>query len=172
MRLVAILILLSLSAASPAAAEMYKCKGSDGKTLYTSDPSQCPGKKAHDLQGQVQSVERSTPPASRRPGPTASPGFADSERGQWLQKKLEAEAALREGRARLGYLQRMVTACNRGAELYVEDDDTGIRSGYPCHLVKEDHAAAVQTVERAEHYLAEGLEEECRRAGCLPGWIR
>jgi hypothetical protein len=24
----------------------------------------------------------------------------------------------------------------------------------------------------AEEYLREGLEDECRQAGCLPGWLR
>ena len=28
------------------------------------------------------------------------------------------------------------------------------------------------TEEEAERYLREGLEEDCRRSGCLPGWLR
>lgn len=172
MRLAATLIFLCLATASAAGAEMYKCQGADGKTLYTSDPSQCPGTRVHDLKGQVQSVERSVPTPARRRSAAASAAESEAGRNQWRQKKREAEAVLRESRSRLAYLEKMVTACNRGAELYVEDDDTGIRKGYPCHLVKEDHAATIQSVATGEQYLAEGLEEACRRSGCLPGWIR
>ena len=172
MRFAATLIFLCLATAGTASAEMYKCQGADGKTLYTSDRLQCPGARAHDLKGQVQSVERSAPAPSRRRSPAASAAQDEAGRNRWLQKKREAEAVLHESRQRLLYLERMVTACNRGAELYVEDEDTGIRKGYPCHLVKEDHAATIQSVAQGEQYLAEGLEDACRRSGCLPGWIR
>ena len=66
----------------------------------------------------------------------------------------------------------MVKACNRGAELYVEDGSTGIRDGYSCNRVKEERGEVAASVTQTEYFLAEGLEEECRRAGCLPGWIR
>jgi hypothetical protein len=171
-RLAVSLIFLCLATASAVNAEMYKCQGPDGKTLYTSDRSQCPGTQVHDLKGQVQSAGSSAPARTRRRSPAASPAANEAGRRQWQQKKREGEAVLRESRSRLAYLEKMVTACNRGAELYVEDDDTGIRKGYPCHLVKEDYATAIQTVAKGEQFLAEGLEEACRRSGCLPGWIR
>jgi hypothetical protein len=38
--------------------------------------------------------------------------------------------------------------------------------------VRRDYASLEKQQEETRAYLDEGLEEECRRAGCLPGWIR
>ena len=174
MRNATIVLVVSFGLASPAFGEIYKCQGPDGKTLYTTDRSQCPGSDAHDLKGQVQSVDSSASAPPRRSLPAAR-GDADSEaiqRASWQAKKRNAEATLAEERERLRYLERMVTACNRGADLYVEDEDTGIRHGYSCDNVKAERVESAGLIQRAESFLAEGLEDECRRAGCLPGWIR
>ena len=178
MRIAVVLVLVSLGVGSPAFAEIYKCQGPDGDTLYTTDRSQCPGAEAHDLKGQIQSVESSRSVTSRRASRPArraragSPDIEATQRAHWQAKKREAQATLAESQERLRYLERMVTACNRGAELWVEDADTGIRQGYSCNRVKAERAEVATLVTQAEHFLAEGLEEQCRRAGCLPGWIR
>ena len=174
MRIGTLVLLASFALAGPASGEIYKCQGPDGKTLYTTDPSQCPGSEAHVLKGQVQSVDSSASSPLRRSLPAAR-GTVDSEatqRAYWQAKKRDAEATLVEGRERLGYLERMVTACNRGAELYIQDEDTGIRRGYKCNDVKAERIEVAGIVQQAEYFLEEGLEDECRRAGCLPGWIR
>ncbi len=65
----------------------------------------------------------------------------------------------------------MVAWCNRGGELYVTQE-TGIRKGVKCGDAKRQFAASTTRTRELERYLREGLEEECRRAGCLPGWLR
>jgi hypothetical protein len=41
-----------------------------------------------------------------------------------------------------------------------------------CEELEAEQQAVRSDEKRLEAYLDEGLEEECRRAGCLPGWIR
>ena len=68
-------------------------------------------------------------------------------------------------------VRRAVGWCNRGHSLYIEDD-TGIRRGYDCGKVRKEHEEVRARMAGLRLYLDEGLEEECRCAGCLPGWIR
>jgi len=164
--------------AAPAAAEMYKCQAPDGTTLYTSNPAQCPGAEVHEPKGQVQSAPASpwTPP----PGMPAAPGSGsgagsggddDAAAAMWRSKRHEAEQELAYVTKRLVYVRRAVGLCNRGADLWVEDD-AGIRRNYPCSRVHEEKGELERSEVELRAYLDGGLEEECRRAGCLPGWIR
>ena len=90
----------------------------------------------------------------------------------WRDKKRGAERTLADARARAEYLDRAVTFCKRGNYLYTEDDATGLRQDVKCDDVVEEAQHLDAQVKELEQYLAEGLEEECRRAGCLPGWLR
>jgi len=160
-------------APSAAEAELYKCRGADGKTLFTSDRSQCPGASAHEPSGRVQRSQAS--PAAAAP-PSARPARAratddEAEAQAWRGKRGSAEAALRETENQLETLRQVAGWCNRGAEVWAEDQD-GLRHGVDCEDVDTQEAAVRREQKRLEAYLAEGLEEECRRAGCLPGWIR
>ena len=47
---------LALAASEAGQAEIYKCIGPDGKTLFTSDQSQCPGAERHQSSGRVEKV--------------------------------------------------------------------------------------------------------------------
>ena len=49
---------------------------------------------------------------------------------------------------------------------------TGIRSSYKCRDVDNEYEQVKARLAGLRLYLDDGLEEECRRAGCLPGWIR
>ena len=170
---------LALALGSGAAnADMYKCPGPDGETLYTSDASQCPGASAHVPDGSVQRGHsgRSTPsnaalPVLRRSPPPARPA-TDAEAGAWRVKRGQAERELSDVEARLAYVSRGLTLCNRGRNLYSEDKDTGLREAYSCTDVKREHGQLEAEQQRLKAYLSGGLEEECRRAGCLPGWVR
>jgi hypothetical protein len=51
-------------------------------------------------------------------------------------------------------------------------DDAGIKQAVRCSDVKKELKALEQQEASARHYLQHELAEECRRAGCLPGWIR
>ena len=161
-------------APSVASAELYKCQGADGKTLFTSDRSQCPGASAHEPSGNVQRSQPS--PAAAAAPPSARPARAramddEAEAQAWRAKRRGAESALRETEAQLETLREVAGWCNRGHEVWAEDQD-GLRHGVDCEDVDTQEAAVRREQKRLKAYLAEGLEEECRRAGCLPGWLR
>jgi Domain of unknown function (DUF4124) len=151
-------------------AELYKCQGPDGKTLFTSDRSQCPGASAHQPSGRLQ---RSAPSPAPAPAARATPTAADeaAEAQAWRAKRQNAETALQQAEARLETLHAVAGWCNRGHEVFAEDRD-GLRHGVDCDEVDATEKELRRERARLEAYLAEGLEEECRRAGCLPGWLR
>jgi hypothetical protein len=169
--------LLAIFVLVPAAgrAELYKCRGPDGKTLFTSDRSQCPGAEAHEPTG---SLQRTGPAPSARTAPAARPAarpaeaVADEAEAQtWRAKRLRAEASLREAEAQLATLHEVAGWCNRGHLVYAEDED-GLHHGVDCDQVDEQERSLRREHKKLKDYLDEGLEEECRRAGCLPGWLR
>jgi hypothetical protein len=169
--------LLAVCVLVPAAgrAELYKCRGPDGKTLFTSDRSQCPGAEVHEPSGRVQ---RSGPAPARRtaPAPTARPAAAapasdEAEAHAWRAKRARAEASLRELDAQLATLHEVAGWCNRGHLVFQQDED-GLRHDVDCDEVDVQEKALRREQKRLQAYLDEGLEEECRQAGCLPGWLR
>jgi hypothetical protein len=167
-------VVLVLGAWEPARSEIYKCVGADGKTLFTSDQSQCPGAERHESAGRLESIPAQAPSAVRRPPARrrrhAVGGVAGNE-ALWRGKKLRAETELRDLEGRLEYVRRAVSWCNRGHALFTEDE-TGIRRSYDCREVQNEYEQVKARMAGLRIYLDEGLEEECRRAGCLPGWIR
>jgi hypothetical protein len=167
---------LVLALSTGAQAETYKCQGPDGKTLFTSDRSLCPRAERHESPGQIQrsSGGPELPPARPRESAThrTRRAFDDAAEAQvWRAKRANAEAELAEARARLETLHEVAGWCNRGREVWATDAD-GLRHGVDCEELKAQQKALRGEEKRLEAYLAEGLEEECRRAGCLPGWIR
>jgi len=166
--------LVLLTVAPPAQAEIYKCVGPDGKTLFTSDASQCPGAKRHEPTGRIQTLPTpSSPsgaavPARRRGGSPAPSGGGEA---LWRGKKMRAEAELRDLGHRIEYVRQAVKWCNRGHSLYAQDE-TGLRHEYDCDKVQNEFEQLKARQSGLRVYLDEGLEDECRRAGCLPGWIR
>ena len=163
-------------APSVASAELYKCQGPDGKTLFTSDRSQCPGASAHEPSGNVQRSQPSAAAAAAsalRARPARTRAMDDEAEAQaWRAKRRGAESALRETEAQLETLREVAGWCNRGHEVWAEDQD-GLRRGVDCEDVDTQRGRELRREQkRLKAYLAEGLEEECRRAGCLPGWLR
>ena len=178
------LIIASLALAclaSPAAAEFYRCVGPNGEVRFTSDASQCPhAPPLAPKAGAVQRVQtKQQPLVSARPGSrsnASSPAAAaQSDSGSeqiWRQKKANAQQELAYITARLEYVQRALVWCNRGGGLYTESGRTGLRRNIECEEVDAELASTADCKRELEAYLAEGLEEECRHAGCLPGWLR
>jgi hypothetical protein len=168
-----IAVLALVAALAPAArAEMYRCEGPDGAPLYTSDASQCPGARAHEPRGAVQTHE-SRPAAAPRPPAARAPGLADDEAraAVWRGKRAKAVAELERVSDLRQRSERAVGWCNRGGDLYVEED-TGLRRGVSCDSVRREQEELERAEAELKSYLGGGLEEECRRAGCLPGWVR
>jgi hypothetical protein len=89
----------------------------------------------------------------------------------WRRKRPEAEAELRDVEQRVQHMTAVLRACNRGGEWY-QTDESGMRQHVPCSELREKHGELARRREELALYLAEGLEDECRRAGCQPGWVR
>jgi hypothetical protein len=163
---------LALAAWEPGRAEIYKCVGADGKTLFTSDRSQCPDAEAHQSTGRIEKVPAQPRRSMRRaPARRRSLGSVAGGEALWRGKKLRAEAEVQGLEERLEYMRQAVGWCNRGHSLFTEDE-VGIRRSYDCKHVHNEYEQAKAQLAGLRLYLEEGLEEECRRAGCLPGWIR
>jgi len=164
--------------AEPAAAGIYKCQGPDGKTTFTSDPTACPGAQPHELKKKVQNVldERSSPvlrgggsgsrPASRGPG-----ARGDGLETMWRRKRPTAEQELKDVEQRVARMKNVLKGCNRGGEWYTTDE-SGMRQHIPCSELREKYVELQAKQQELVVYLADGLEDECRRAGCQPGWVR
>ena len=103
--------------------------------------------------------------------PAASAADDEAEAQAWRAKRASAEAALKQTESRLATLREVAGWCNRGHEVWAEDED-GLRHSVDCEDVDRTERELRREQKRLEAYLGEGLEEECRRAGCLPGWLR
>jgi len=176
----AALPLLLTVAAAPAAAQIYKCVGPDGKTSYTGDRSQCVAAQEHELQKEIQiepQVNRTGSMAARgrapqRSRPAALAGApSGGEEAMWRRKQSEAKKKLEEVTRLHLRRQKMVKACNRGSNWW-GTDESGIRRHLSCDDLKRELAELAQERKKLEAYLGGGLRDECRRAGCLPGWLR
>jgi hypothetical protein len=181
------LLLAAAAGAAPARAEMYRCAGPDGRPIYTSDASVCPGARRHEPSRDVQRVPGASPSwsgdpglAREAPGPDGRertpPAAAqdepeDAQAAMWRRRRTESEEELRGLVRGQEELREIVTWCNRGGELIVEDE-VGVRDRYDCDDARDAHERAGARIAELRRYLAGGLEDECRRAGCLPGWIR
>ena len=161
--------------AGAARADLYKCQGADGKTLFTSDRSQCPGAEAHQPSGHLQRAHSSSAPPAPAPPPSTHPASSaaddEAEAQAWRARRANAQSALKQTESQLDTLREVAGWCNRGHDIYAEDQD-GLRHGVDCEDIDANERALRREQKRLEDYLAGGLEEECRRSGCLPGWIR
>ncbi len=165
--------------AAPATAEIYKCVGPDGKTTFTSSPGACAGAVPHQPRGTVQTVPSSPSSAGRPPArtqraakPAPTTAAQDSaQEARWRAKRTEAEKEKAKIDANLDSYRRVVTGCNRGAR-YTIKDDTGIKREFSCEEARGTYEQMQQRRAELDTYLSGGLADECRRAGCLPGWIR
>lgn len=170
-------VVLSLGLGQAAHAEMFRCQGPDGGTIYTSDRSKCPRAEPHQSTGRIQRATGASEAPARAKRPAAlSPARRaaieeEAEAQVWRAKRANAEAELRRTQGQLETLHEVAGWCNRGHEVWATDRD-GLRRGVDCDDVKREEKLLRRAAADLEHYLAEGLEEECRRAGCLPGWIR
>lgn len=175
MRGVTSAVLLAVSvAAVPAAADLYRCKDADGKVRYTDDASLCPGAAPHEPKGNIQRIESVAP----SPTPPASGGsFEASEqaleaheaawRGKLQQARQERDALSKE----VEQLEDLAGWCNRGGTVG-HRDESGIFEKGSCDEVRASLQQKQGRFKQVQAYLREGIYEECRKAGCLPGWLR
>jgi hypothetical protein len=166
-------------AARPAGGEIYRCKGPDGKTIFTSDAAACPGTLPHAPSRDVQRVDGAPDGpdgGGHAPGALAGeagelPESDDAQAAMWKRKRVGAEVELAEIDRSIGDFREVVTWCNRGGDLVLEDK-VGVREEYSCEEAQATYDKLSRRQKELRRYLNGGLEDECRRAGCLPGWIR
>jgi hypothetical protein len=170
----------TLLAAGTATAELLRCAGADGRTIYTDNPALCPGANPFEPKGEVHGIEPDAPANPAAPEPSRHERsqrrrrVAEAEAAEaarWKQKKLEKEQELEQVLARRDQLRELVSHCNRGGQA-ITLDDAGIKRRLSCTVVREEFSSLDTREASVRSYLDEGLKEECRRAGCLPGWIR
>ncbi len=165
-----------LAVAPLATADLYRCKGPDGRTVFSDNPAACPGATPHQPRGRVQSVPSAARPTAvdRAASQQKAALRQEAERDQatyWGEKRRRSEEQLRALESEHASLREYVTWCNRGGEL-VKRDASGLKSRVSCSSVRGEFEALEGRIASLRAYLDEGLAEECRRAGCLPGWIR
>jgi len=156
--------------ASPAGAELFRCTTPDGQTIFTDQKDTCPGAEPFEPSGVVHSAETpSAPPAAPR-NPLADQAQAEQAH-IWQEKKRDAEQAIEQIQAHRDYLQQYVSHCNRGGWVTTRDD-AGIKKRVNCSELRAEFNGLEEQEAAARDYLENGLAEDCRKAGCLPGWIR
>ena len=111
------------------------------------------------------------PPSRPRRAPAAPARLDEAQAAAWRARRDQADRRLREAEAGLPALRRAVGWCHRGDGVY-RTDELGMRHEVDCAELEDRVERLDEEVARLRHYLDEGLEEQCRRAGCLPGWIR
>jgi hypothetical protein len=160
-----------------AGADLLRCVGPDGKTIYTDSKALCPDAKPFEPDGAIQAGPAASgardPLDDRQRRAASRLRRAEVEAGEaarWRDKKTELEEALAAIQERRSYLASFLAMCNRGGSV-VTRDAAGIKRPVPCKDIRAEHASLGADEERAQAAL-DSLPDECRRAGCLPGWIR
>ena len=157
-----------------AVAELLRCQGPNGRTVYTDDPAVCPGATPFEPTGVITTPaapSRQTPRAARAARRAGAAGVEEAEARRWREKKRSQEIELESIAERRSYLRHFVKICNRQGSVTTRDD-AGIKQHVPCRTIRKEFGELDQREASIQTYLRQGLAEECRRAGCLPGWIR
>jgi hypothetical protein len=175
-----IVFVVAFALAGPAAADLLRCKAADGRMIYTDNPALCPGAKPFEPKGAIQtapseaSKARESAPAARLERARARERSAAAQEGEalrWKQRKVASEQELETIQARREEIREFVTWCNRG-NVVTTRDASGIKRTVPCSEIRKEFGLLDEREARVRHYLENELAEECRRAGCLPGWLR
>jgi hypothetical protein len=133
-----------------------------------------------------------SPPAAVDPsqageGPRAvegapAPALSDAERREaeeaaaeamWRSKRRQANEELSRATATYRYAEEIRRECERRERTVQVVPGYGMVEKRECSPADlEFIAQATETYEEAKRYAERGIEDECRRASCLPGWIR
>ena len=158
-----------------ARAGLYRCEAPDGGTTFTDDPTKCRGAREHEIVGAVESIPSSSRPPVARATARAAQSLENRARAGrealWREKKQRSEQKLLELGQRHERLRVFVTHCNRGGEV-IRREKTGLKHSVSCNTVRSEYAGLEAEQQEIRDYLEDGIHEECRRSGCLPGWLR
>lgn len=175
--LLAIAMMACFASAGVATAELYRCVRADGSTVYTDSKATCPGAKAHHPTGVVQNYRSPAPAPARAAVSLRAERAALIDRSQaaseasWRRKKQQTIDELEKVTKRIGNWKRFVTHCNRGGSLY-RTKENGLRTGLSCDWLRREVPTLENRRDVLQEYLDHGLREDCRKSGCLPGWLR
>jgi hypothetical protein len=156
---------------------LYRCERADGSVVYTDSQATCPGASEHRTTGAVQSTGSSShaPAAMRSTGTRrmrrTTPSDTSAAEAAWRSKKEQTRHELSVVTSRHDALAQYVSHCNRGGELF-RTLDNGLKEGVSCKGLRAEVTALAARRDELQEYLDRGLREACRKAGCLPGWIR
>jgi len=167
-------LLTVVAAPERVSSDLFRCTTTDGKVVFTDREDACPGAASHTVQAEIQTyvptpaavAPRASNAVSRQEGRAAA-----SKSGVWREKKVSAEQELGALEEKWDYLERYITHCNRHRTI-LSEKASGLRYEVSCKNIREEHAEVKARLNQVRMYLNEGLAEACRRAGCLPGWIR
>lgn len=159
-----------------AQAALFRCERSDGSVVYTDSQSTCPGARPHEPRATVQSIDvpastRRSLPASAQQRPTLGPGADARAEAHWRKKKQQVEQELGQLTAQTDRLDAFLTICNRGGYLFMTQDN-GLKKKVSCNSLRANFAELESRRAELHEYHERGLQDECRRTGCLPGWLR
>jgi hypothetical protein len=155
-------LLLALAAlvATPGSAELFRCTGPDGKTIFTDQQGACPDADPYEPSGVVHSApspsKGSTAAVRRRRDD--SDRAAEEESKVWRQKKRDAQARIDEIQRRRVWMKPYVTHCNRGGYVTTRDD-AGIQDVVNCSRLRHEFAALDKLEAEANDYLVNVLGE-------------
>lgn len=182
MRILLGALVVACALAAPAQAEIFRCVGADGAVRFTGDASKCPNAAPHAPKAAaLQRVGKTPAPltsartggaSKARRSRAAAPDASAAAEAAWRQKKAEADRSVRALEMTRERIVAAVHWCNKGHGVTAENPRTGLREPVKCSEIDEQRAQLQTDLERARSYQAGGLEEECRAAGCLPGWLR
>ena len=179
------------ASAPPAAADIYRCTGPGGVVVYSDNKATCPGAGKHEPSGRLQTVSEgaegaAVPGSAEQVERATQPARVTEDRlGQkahWQQLKRTKQAELRALEERHAQIGRYLAACNRGQRI-ISRDATGIKHRVSCDRIRAEHAETLTLQAPLREYLETGLARDCRRPhgrhwwdcrrdGCLPGWLR
>jgi len=159
--LASLLLLLPLAASG----EIYRCPGPDGKVVFQSAP--CGDQQPYKPKGNVLRAPAGAPapasPSTSAPGPAAHAPSGDKAKDErfWRAKFEQARADATKSEQQAEQARQRFHQC---------------RSYYSANnLCKSEKLKMIEAEERAAEargYLESKIGEECRRAGCQPGWVR
>jgi hypothetical protein len=178
--LTACLVIAIVALDSAGHAELFRCKGPDGKAIFTDQKRTCPGAEPSEPAGVLQRVPKpdgvardaNAPPSAIAAPAAPVPDQAVDAAAQWKQKKLDAEQKVEQIRTQREAMAKWVGFCNRPGGYIAARDEAGIQRVENCSELRQEFHSLEAQEAAARDYLATGLAEECRRAGCLPGWLR
>lgn len=168
-----IVLVAAIAFAIPGSAELFRCTGPDGETIFTDQKGVCPHEESFEPDAVIHKAPDTTTgrAAKARHRQQTDARAAESQERVWKQKKADAQARIDQIQERREKMKPYVAHCNRGGYVTTRDD-AGIEEVVNCSELRRDFAKLDELEADATHYLSNVLPEECRKAGCLPGWLR